>query len=103
MAEGGPAYGRPQAAVADAAAAGAPAALLELGTGTGEPAAHVLAIHPDATLVGLDASERMLDHARARLPSADLRVGRLQDPLPAGPFDLVFSALAVHHLDGPEK
>ena len=28
---------------------------------------------------------------------------RLEDPLPAGPFDLVFSVLAVHHLDGPAK
>jgi tRNA (cmo5U34)-methyltransferase len=28
---------------------------------------------------------------------------RLQDPLPGGPFDLVLSVLAVHHLDGPGK
>ncbi|HWI73324.1 MAG TPA: class I SAM-dependent methyltransferase [Baekduia sp.] len=106
MAEEVPAYGRLQAAMAEAAAGRADAAatrLLELGTGTGETAAHVLATHSGATLVGVDASERMLEPARARLPSADLRVGRLQDPLPAGPFDLVFSALAVHHLDGPEK
>lgn len=27
-------------------------------------------------------------------------MGRLEDPLPAGPFELVFSTLAVHHLDG---
>jgi tRNA (cmo5U34)-methyltransferase len=27
----------------------------------------------------------------------------LEDALPAGPFDLVVSALAVHHLDGPGK
>ncbi len=37
------------------------------------------------------------------MPAADLRVARLQDELPAGPFDLVFSALAVHHLDADEK
>ena len=30
-------------------------------------------------------------------------VQRLEDPLPSGPFDAVFSALAVHHLDGPGK
>jgi tRNA (cmo5U34)-methyltransferase len=31
-------------------------------------------------------------------------VARLEDPLPRErPFDLVFSALAVHHLDGPAK
>ncbi|MCW2987057.1 MAG: Methyltransferase type 11, partial [Conexibacter sp.] len=77
--------------------------LLELGTGTGETAAHVLAAHPGATLVGIDASDDMLARARTRLPAADLRVARLEDPLPEGPFDLVFSALAVHHLDGPAK
>ncbi len=27
----------------------------------------------------------------------------LVDPLPAGPFDLVVSALAIHHLEGPDK
>ncbi len=32
-----------------------------------------------------------------------LQVADLLDPLPAGPFDLVVSALAVHHLDGPGK
>jgi SAM-dependent methyltransferase len=109
MADGVPAYGRLQAAVAEAAGAEAPGGgqperhLLELGTGTGETATHVLAAHPGARLVGIDASEAMLAAARVRLPDADLRVARLQDPLPDGVFDLVFSALAVHHLDGPEK
>ena len=43
--------------------------------------------------------------ARESLPAGrvELRVGRLQDPLPDGPFDLVASALCVHHLDGAEK
>ena len=27
----------------------------------------------------------------------------LTDPLPGGPFDLVVSALAIHHLEGPDK
>ncbi len=35
--------------------------------------------------------------------AADLRVSRLQDALPEGNFDLVVSALAVHHLDGAGK
>jgi tRNA (cmo5U34)-methyltransferase len=30
-------------------------------------------------------------------------LARLEDPLPAGPFDLVYSALVVHHLDGAGK
>lgn len=95
-----PAYERLQAEAAAATGSGA-TRLLELGTGTGETARQVLARHPGATLVGIDASADML--AAARLPGADLRVSRLEDPLPDGPFDLVFSALAVHHLDGPGK
>ena len=30
----------------------------------------------------------------------ELHVARLEDPLPDGPFDVIVSALAVHHLDG---
>ena len=77
--------------------------MLELGTGTGETALRVLARHPDARWTGIDASEAMLARARERLPDADLRVSRLEDPLAEGPFDLVVSALAVHHLDGDGK
>ena len=96
-----PAYERLQAAVA--AAARPARRVLELGTGTGETAKRVLPRVPGAAWVGIDASEAMLAHARAVLPEADLRVARLEEPLPPGPFGLVVSALAVHHLDGPGK
>jgi tRNA (cmo5U34)-methyltransferase len=76
---------------------------LELGVGTGETAQRLLRLHPKATLVGLDESEAMLKIAAERSPEGDFRVGRLQDPLPQGPFDLVVSALAVHHLRAREK
>jgi tRNA (cmo5U34)-methyltransferase len=79
------------------------ATILELGTGTGETSQRMLARHQGAQLVGIDASEAMLAVAREALTGADLRVQRLEDPLPEGPFDLVFSALAVHHLDAPGK
>src|SRR5919202_2350981 len=77
--------------------------LLELGTGTGETALRVLARHPQARLTGIDSSPEMLAEARRALPDADLRVARLEDPLPEGPFDVVFSTLAVHHLDSAGK
>jgi tRNA (cmo5U34)-methyltransferase len=79
--------------------------VLELGTGTGETALRVLDRHPDAQLVGIDASPGMVDVARDSLPSdrVKLLVGRLEDPLPEGSFDLVVSALAVHHLEGRRK
>jgi tRNA (cmo5U34)-methyltransferase len=77
--------------------------ILELGIGTGETATRVLAAHPDARLTAIDSSGEMLERARDVVPQADLRLARLEDPLPDGPFDLVVSALAVHHLDGPGK
>jgi tRNA (cmo5U34)-methyltransferase len=79
--------------------------VLELGTGTGETARRVLARHPSAVLVGLDASSEILQRARATLPPdrADLRVAQLQDTLPDGRFDLVVSVLAIHHLNGVQK
>src|SRR3954462_2124650 len=75
--------------------------VLELGTGSGVTSRRVLARHPHAHLTGVDSSEHML--AAADLPGADLRLQDLRDPLPDGPFDLVFSALAIHHLDAAAK
>jgi tRNA (cmo5U34)-methyltransferase len=99
-----PDYDRLQAETAAATGTGA-RRVLELGTGTGETARRVLERHPQAMLIGVDGSSEMLAGARASLPPerVELRLGRLEDPLPAGPFDLVVSALAVHHLDGPGK
>lgn len=60
--------------------------------------------HPGATLVGVDESDSMLEHARRALSgNTELHVAHLQDPLPEGPFDLAFSGLTVHHLDSAEK
>ena len=98
-----PDYDRLQALVGEATEGRAVATVLDLGTGLGTTAQAVLARHPAARQVGVDESPPMLDHARAALPDAELRVARLQEPLPDGPFDLVVSALAVHHLDGPGK
>jgi tRNA (cmo5U34)-methyltransferase len=98
-----PGYEELQETVAAAAAGFLATSVLELGTGTGETALRVLARQPAARWTGIDASEAMLARARERLPEADLRVSRLEDPLPEGPFDLVVSALAVHHLDGNGK
>lgn len=79
--------------------------ILELGTGTGETTRRLLARHPRASVVGVDASQPMLGAARSTLPTerVELRVALLEDPLPEGPFDLVASALAIHHLDARDK
>ncbi len=77
--------------------------VLDLGVGTGETSRALLAHAPGVHLVGVDESAAMVALAREQLPEADLRVTRLQDPLPEGPFAAVISALAVHHLDPGEK
>jgi tRNA (cmo5U34)-methyltransferase len=74
--------------------------ILELGVGTGMTSRRVLEAHPLAHLVGIDESEAMLAAAEV---AGDFRVSRLEDPLPEGPFDLVVSCLAVHHLDAEGK
>ncbi|HSJ33622.1 MAG TPA: class I SAM-dependent methyltransferase [Acidimicrobiia bacterium] len=99
-----PNYDDLQAALAAATVTGHPAErILDLGSGTGETAKAVLRRHPNARLVGIDASADMLEIADAQLPHAEFVASDLEDPLPPGPFDLVVSAFAVHHLDGLGK
>ena len=100
-----PLYERLQDELAAATADVRPARVLDLGTGTGETARRVLELHPDAELIGVDDSPDMLGHALRVLPHERVRlqVGRIEAELPPGPFDLVTSALCVHHLDGPGK
>jgi len=98
-----PGYDRLQDAAARVGEGLAVERILDLGVGTGETSVRVRDIHPGAELVGIDVNEAMLVEARSRLPDADLRVARLEDPLPEGPFDLIVTALAVHHLDGAGK
>lgn len=98
-----PDYDRLQDEVAAATVGLRVTRLLELGVGTGVTTQRVLGVHPNIEIVGIDESDAMLEHARRAAPHADLRVARLEDPLPDGPFDVVISALAVHHLDGRGK
>jgi len=98
-----PAYDRLQAALAHATVGRSVGSVLDLGSGTGVSAEHVLRVHPGAALTGIDSSEEMLVHARRVMPGATFLVRRLEDPLPDGPFDLVVSALAIHHLDDRGK
>ena len=99
-----PLYDAIQVEIAGASGSGA-RRILELGTGTGETARRLLARHPDAFLVGIDENEQMLAVAGGALPAARVALlsGRIEDPLPDGPFDLVASALCVHHLAGAAK
>ena len=86
--------------------AGAAPRVLDLGGGTGSTTRAVLDARPGARVVLVDENPDMLAVAREFLPPANVErtvVADLADPLPDGPFDLVVSALAVHHLDGAQK
>jgi tRNA (cmo5U34)-methyltransferase len=101
-----PAFDQLQDQVAAAAEGLVVNRILELGTGTGETARRVLVAYPEARLTGIDVSEEMLAAARVSLPPEnidELLVQGIEDPLPDGPFDLVISALTVHHLDASGK
>ncbi|HZO76556.1 MAG TPA: Sua5/YciO/YrdC/YwlC family protein [Solirubrobacteraceae bacterium] len=99
-----PVFDRLQQELIDASGSGA-RRILELGIGTGETARRLLARHPDAFLLGVDASDAMLAAARETLAPdrVQLRMARLEEPLPVGRFDLVASALAIHHLKDDDK
>jgi tRNA (cmo5U34)-methyltransferase len=100
-----PAFDTLQHEVGEASAIGGVQRVLDLGAGTGATSMAVLSRHPSASLCLVDESADMLEVARNRVPVDRVEridVGDLRD-LPGGPFDLVVSALAVHHLDGAEK
>jgi tRNA (cmo5U34)-methyltransferase len=78
-----------------------PARVLELGIGTGETTRRLLDRYPDAEVTGLDASVEMV--FRAREMDIEVRLARMEDPLPDGPWDLVLAVLAVHHLTADQK
>jgi tRNA (cmo5U34)-methyltransferase len=95
-----PRYDELQAATIDAIPF-APRSVLELGVGTGETTRRLLERHPEAEVTGLDSQPEMVFHAREH--GIEVRLARMQDPLPDGPWDLVISVLSVHHLDEEGK
>lgn len=79
-----------------------PDRVLELGFGTAETTRRLLDRFPETRITGLDSSPEMVFKAR-ELGWEDLRLGRIEDPLPDGPWDLVIAVLAIHHLDSGGK
>ena len=82
--------------------------VLDLGAGTGLMSAIVAAAYPNAELTMIDISEKMLKEAAKRF-AASARpprfiVSNYAEQLEfAEPFDLVISALSIHHLDEQQK
>lgn len=86
-------------------AEGALERILDLGAGTGLLTAAVAEAYPDARFELLDGSPEMLAEAQQRLGKRVVAV-YVQDmagELPAGPYDAVISALAIHHLEDDDK
>jgi tRNA (cmo5U34)-methyltransferase len=79
-----------------------PRRVLELGFGTTETTRRIWERFPDARITGLDSSPEMVFRAR-ELGWEEMRLGRMEDPLPDGPWDLVISVLTIHHLEGHGK
>ncbi len=82
--------------------------VLDLGCGDGEVVGRVLDAHPGAHAVAVDFSPEMLRRVRGRF-AADERLAVVEHDLDAalppewGPFDLVVSAFAIHHLVDDRK
>jgi tRNA (cmo5U34)-methyltransferase len=69
--------------------------------GTGETTRRLIEAHPEAWVIGLDASPDMV--FRARQSYDDVQLARMEDPLPDGPWDLVISVLSVNELVDEKK
>lgn len=79
--------------------------ILDLGAGTGILSTAILDRVPTARLYLLDASSEMLQQAAIRISDSkpEISVQSLVAHLPAGPFDAIVSALAIHHLNDADK
>jgi ubiquinone/menaquinone biosynthesis C-methylase UbiE len=88
-----------------------PGRFLDLGCGDGFLARAVLSGFPAAHALLIDHSEPMLERAHEAMRPfsgrCEIRHGDLAEPLPRfvgdGPFDLIVSGYAIHHLPTPRK
>jgi SAM-dependent methyltransferase len=70
--------------------------LLDAGCGAG--GASVLAAKRGAQVSGIDASKAMIEYARERLPTADFRVGDIEElPYADDSFEIVFAASSLQY------
>lgn len=80
--------------------------VLDIGAGTGLLSAMILKKFPFATLTLLDISDRMLEVARRRFlgcPRVRFVVADYSRENLSGRYDIVCSALSIHHLEHEDK
>lgn len=78
--------------------------VLDVGCGTGILEEKLVQRHPEWTIVGIDASSRMIQRARAKRVSSNLsfvQASADELPFPDAAFDTVLSASALHYLEHP--
>ncbi len=80
--------------------------VLDLGAGTGLLTMYVKEVFPDASFVLLDIAEQMLEIARKRFEGCQnvkYEINDYNKGLPDANFDLIVSALSIHHLNEFQK
>ena len=83
-----------------------PRRILDLGAGTGLLSMYYYRHFPRAEYVLADVAEAMLEVARRRfagMPNVKFETADYTRGLPGGDFDLIVSALSVHHLETEQK
>ena len=83
-----------------------PRSVLDLGAGTGLLSNCFMKYYPDARYVLADISESMLDGARKRFAgkgNVEYHVCDYSGKIPDGKYDIIASALSIHHLENDQK
>jgi len=80
-----------------------PAAIVDLGAGTGNVTRMLKERWPGARVTGVDDSQEMLDKAAAVAPEITWERADLASWRPPKPADIIYSNAALHWLDGHER
>ncbi len=85
----------------------APLSVLDLGAGTGLYSGMICAVFPNASLTLMDLAPEMLEKAKSRFAgmgkSPRILVGDYVETVFEGSYDLIISALSIHHLEDADK
>ncbi|HHW21478.1 MAG TPA: class I SAM-dependent methyltransferase [Clostridiaceae bacterium] len=85
---------------------GNPSRILDLGAGTGLLSSFWIKHFPNAEYVLTDIADQMLEVAKMRFSGMKNVICEVSDytrELPKGAFDVIMSALSIHHLEDADK
>lgn len=80
-----------------------PARILDFGCGTGETAAHLAQVFPQAEVYGIDTAENAIAHAERAHGGARVRFGLVRDFDAESAFDLCYTNGVFHHIPPGER